>query len=114
MKRIEKLAASALFMAGATTAMIAMNAPADARVSVGIGIGIPGPPVYGPAYYPPGPCYNYDYYYAGYCGYSAYADPVFLGGVWYNGPHYYRTFHGQQQVWFRGGWHGGFRGGHRG
>jgi hypothetical protein len=113
MKRIRKLATGALFVVGATTGIAAMSVPAEARVSVGIGIGIPGP-VYGPAYYPPGPCYNYDYYYPGYCGYPAYADPVFIGGVWYNGPHYYRTFHGQQQVWLGGSWHGDFRGGHGG
>lgn len=114
MKQFGKFLAVTLLAAGSAAGVMGMSAPADARVSVGIGIGIPGPPVYGPAYYPPGPCYNYDYYYSGDCGYPAYADPVFIGGVWYNGPHYYRTFRGQQQVWSRGAWHGDFRGGHRG
>ncbi len=68
---------------------------------------------YGPGYYPPGPCAYYNYYYSGYCGYPMYNDPVWIGGVWYNGPHY-RWWGGQPYVWAHGGWHGDFRGGHAG
>jgi hypothetical protein len=108
MKAMKKVAIGALIACGVT---VATAASVDARVSIGIGIGIPGVGVYGPGYYPPGPCYNYHYAYNGYCGYPAYADPVFIGGVWYNGSHNYRTWHGQQQVWLQGNWHSGYRGG---
>jgi hypothetical protein len=38
---------------------------------------------------------------------------VWVGGGWYNGPHYYRNWGGRNYVWFHGGWHG-YRGGWRG
>ena len=120
MNRIGKAAIGAVMMAGAATAAtLAATEAAQAGVHVGIGIGIPGPgPVYegyyGPGYYPPGPCAYYNYYYSGYCGYPMYSDPVWIGGVWYNGPHYYRWWGGQPYVWAHGGWHGDFRGGHAG
>lgn len=123
MKQFAKMALGALAIAGAAT--VAMSAPASAGVHIGIGIGIPGPgygpgpaPVYegyyGPGYYPPGPCAGYNYYYSGYCGYPVYSDPVWIGGAWYNGPHYYRWWGGRPYVWAHGGWHGDYRGGHGG
>jgi len=123
MKTIAKAALGAVMLAGAAT--VATTVPASAGVHIGIGIGIPGPygppppaPVYegyyGPGYYPPGPCAGYNYYYSGYCGYPVYADPVWIGGVWYRGPHYYRWYGGRPYVWAHGGWHGDYRGGHGG
>jgi hypothetical protein len=117
MKLFSKAALGAFAIAG--TATMALTTPAAAGVHIGIGIGIPGPaPVYegyyGPGYYPPGPCAGYNYYYSGYCGYPVYSDPVFIGGVWYNGPHYYRWWGGRPYVWAHGGWHGDYRGGHGG
>src|ERR1700753_492646 len=77
MKKIAKIAVSALALAGvaaATTA--AMTAPAEARVAIGIGIG--GPGYYGGYYGPPAPCY-YGGYYG--CGYG----PAYYG-YGYGGP----------------------------
>jgi hypothetical protein len=107
MKRITQLAVGALMLAGTA---VGFTAPADAHVSIGIGVGVP---IY-PGYYPPGPCYSYNYYYDGYCGYDTYYDPVFIDGDWYSGRHYYRRWHGEPEVWFRGRWHSDFRGGWRG
>lgn len=108
MKNIAKLALGAALLAGtALTATIATTAPAAARVSIGIGIGAP---IY-PGYYPPGPCYDYDYYYNGDCGYPVYYDPVYIGGYWYSGPHYYRYYNGRPWVWNRGHWYASYRGG---
>ena len=124
MKRIAKIALAAAAMAGAAT--LATTGAANAGVHIGIGIGIPGPGYgpgygpgvyegyYGPGYYPPGPCYSYNYYYSGYCGYPMYDGPVWLNGVWYRGPHYYRYWGGRPYVWFHGGWHGGYHGGWHG
>jgi hypothetical protein len=91
MKKFAKIALGALMLAGAATAMTA--APADARVSVGIGIGVPG--YYGgPAYYPRYSCDPYSRFYDPYyCG--AYARP------YYYGPDFYLNYHT--------GWGGGFR-----
>ena len=109
MKKITQLALGAMLLAGTA---VGFSVPADARSHVSIGIGI-GAPFY-PGYYPPGPCYHYDYDYDGYCGYDAYDDPVFIGGTWYSGRHYYRHYRGHPEVWYRGGWHSDFRGGWRG
>lgn len=114
MTRIKKFVAGALAAAGiAGGATLATTAPAEARVVVGVGIGVPGF-YYGPGYYPPGPCYAYDYYYSGYCGYPTYAGAVFIGGRWVYGPHYYRWWGGRPWFWYRGGWHywHGWRGAH--
>ncbi len=107
MKHLAKAALGAVMMVGAavgTTA--ATTAPASAGVSVGVGIGLPGP-VVAPAPYPS--CYNYDYWAPG-CAYPAYSGPVWIGGAWYNGPHYYRYWGGHPYVWWHGGWRG-YRGG---
>jgi hypothetical protein len=98
MKHLGKLALGAMMMAG--TAIIAV--PARAGVSVGIGIGLPVPAA--------PPC-AYDPYY---CGYYSYSSPVFVGGTWWYGPHYYRWWGGRSWVWWHGGWHSGFGGGWRG
>ena len=111
MKLIGKLAIGAV-MAGA--AALATTAPADARVTVGIGIGGPGYyGYYGPAYYH-NPCwrpYPYRPYYcdAGYYpGYYGYGGPVIglgFGGGWGHG-----GWHGGHGGWSHGG--GAHGGGH--
>ncbi len=114
MTRTKKFLAGALAAAGIVGgATLATTAPAEAGVSVGIGVGVPGY-YYGPGYYPPGACYGYDYYYSGYCGYPTYTGAVFLGGRWVYGPHYYRWWGGRPWFWYRGGWHNwaGWRGAH--
>jgi hypothetical protein len=112
MKRFGKILTGALLAGSAVAATVATTAPADARVAIGIGIGVPG--YYGPAYYPPGPCYDYDYYYDGYCGYPTYSGAVFIGGRWVNGRHFYRWWGGAPWFWWHGHWHNwhGWRGAH--
>ena len=101
MKTIMKAALGvALFGAAAF-----VTAPAEARghVSVGIGIGVPGPVYADPCYGPdPDP---------GYCGYPVYAEPVFYEGVWYDHPRY-RVIGGRRAFFVHGGWHGGHAGHH--
>ena len=110
MKKITKYALGALMLAGTA---VGLTQPASAGVSVGIGIGIPGPAYYGPAY----AC---DPYYDSYdpygCG-AYYSGPVFIDGVWFNGPLRWRFWGGRREFWTHGGWHvgsgwreGGFHG----
>lgn len=101
MKHFGKLALGAVMMAGTA---IATTPPANAGVTVGIGVGVPAPVYAAP------PCA----YGPGYCGYYSYNYPVFVGGAWVYGPHYYRWWGGHPWVWWHGGWHTGFRGGWRG
>jgi hypothetical protein len=63
-------------------------APANAGVSVGIGVDVPSPCYAAPplAYGPAN------------CGYYAYNYPVFVGGAWVYGPHYYRWWGGHPWV----------------
>ena len=104
MTRLGKIAAGALLMAGtavATTA--ALTTPADARVVVGVGIGVPG--YYGY------PCCGYPYY-GGYPGYyGGYYGGPYVGVGWGGG----WGWRGRGWGW-RGrpgwGWHGGWHGGH--
>jgi hypothetical protein len=107
MKLFTKAALGALMLAGAT----AMTAtPADAHVSVGIGFGFPGY-YYGPPY----PYYRYcdprSYWYDPYrCDYyddDYYYGPVFIDGVWINGPVRWRSFGGRREFFWHGGWHEG-------
>ena len=87
MKKIAKIGLSALALAGiaaATTA--AVTTPAEARVAVGIGIGVPG--YYGGYYGPP----------YGYC------DPYY--GCPYYGPAYYGGYYGPSLYFGGGGWGG--------
>ncbi len=101
MKNFAKVAFGALLLAGAATA--AASTPAEAGVSVGIGI---GGPVYG-GYYAPPVRYNY-------CDrYSRYYDPYRCDG--YYAPAYYGygpAYYGPTFAFgFGGGYHGGFHGG---
>jgi hypothetical protein len=111
MKNLKKLVLGALMLTGAA---VGASQPAAAGVSVGIGVGIPGPAYYGPAY----AC---DPYYSDYdeygCG-AYYTGPVFIDGAWFNGPLRWRWWGGGRQFWWHGGWRvgtgwhvGGFHGG---
>jgi len=103
MKTMAKVAIGALMACG-----VAVAAPADAGVRIGVGIGLP----VGPAYYGPPPCYAYGNPY--YCGYPAYYGPGYVGGYW--GGHGYRGgrggYSGGRGGWGRGSVHAG-RGGFR-
>src|SRR5580704_4917619 len=91
-------------LGAAAIGAIAASAPAQAGVHVSVGVGIPLPGVW---YGPPGPCAGYNYTYGApwdNCGYDYYADPVYIGGVWYHGPFYSRYWHGRQWFWWHGGW----------
>jgi len=93
MKPFGKIAAGALAIAAAGGAVVAAATPAEARVVIGVGFGVP---VY-PAYYPP-PCYGY------YCGYPAYYGP-YVGGYWggyWVGGRYVRH-------WYPRRWRAGYR-----
>jgi uncharacterized membrane protein YgcG len=80
MKKFAKLALGAAVLAGAA-AMAAT--PADARVSVGFGIGVPAPVYYGAPYYNY-TCDPYSRFYDPYrCGYYA---PSYGYGYGYGGP----------------------------
>jgi hypothetical protein len=96
MNGLKKLALGAALTALTVGGVMATTtAPADARVFVGVGIGVPWVyPAY-PAYYPP--CYGYYCGYPGYYGYPAYYGG---GGGW--------AWFGGRWVW-RGGFRGGFR-----
>ena len=122
MKLFAKAALGALMLAGATALTAA---PAEARVSVGIGLGFGGgyygPPAYAycdrySRWYDPYRCDRYDDYYDYYDG------PVFIDGIWWNGPFRSRYYGGQRQFYWHNHWrggsgfhHDGFRrwGGHR-
>jgi hypothetical protein len=96
MKHLGNLALGALMLAGPALTTL----PANAAVVVGVGVGVPLAP----------PC---AYAYAR-CGYYAYNYPIYIGGAWVYGPHYYRWWGGHPWVWWHGGWHTGFGGGWRG
>lgn len=114
MTRFGKLALGAVLMAGtAIGATAAVTTPADARVVVGVGIGVPG---YYPGYSPYYGYYGYPAYY-GYPGYygGPYVGVGWGGYGWRGGCCWGGRGYGWRGGW--GGWHGGWggRGGfHRG
>jgi hypothetical protein len=91
-------------------AMLAGAQPAAAGVSVGVGIGVPGPAFYGEYRIRSGPCSHprFAYYHPFRCGYPRWTRPVFIDGVWVREPTYYRIYGGRRYFW----WHGGWREGH--
>jgi hypothetical protein len=111
MKFHTKMALGAILLGAA---MASVMPPADAGVSVSIGVG-PRPAVW---YGPPGPCGHFRYRYGApwrNCGFPVSHAPIFVDGRWYHGPFYYREFHGRRWYWIRGDWrrdewHGGWRG----
>ena len=110
MKKFAKVALGALMLAGAATAVAAT--PADARVSIGIGLGAP---VYAAPYpyYASYSCDPYSRWYdpyrcdrgSYYPSYYGYGPSVVIGGH-FGGSFRGGDFHG-------GGFRGGARGGHR-
>lgn len=92
MKNFSKFALGAAMLAGATAIVAA--SPAEARVTVGIGIGVPG--YYGPAYVPRYSCDPYSRFY----------DPYYCGrfyGPGYYAPSYYApSFSFGYSNWGRG------------
>ena len=105
MKNFVKVALGAVMLAGAVSAVAAT--PAEARVTVGIGIG--GPGYYG-GYYAPryNSCDRYSRYYDPYrC--DGYYEPAFYGPAYYGygGPSFAFSYGGG----YRGGFHGGGNGG---
>jgi hypothetical protein len=82
------------------------TAPVSAGVSVGIGIGVPGPAFYGTYRIRTGPCGNprFAFNHPVRCGYPRYSEPVFIDGVWVNEPLYYRVYGGQRYFWRGGRW----------
>jgi len=118
MRQLRNVAVGAV----AVVAAVVACAPAQARVSVGIGLGgypdyyygSPGRAVCDPysRWYDP---YRCDAYYADY-----YYGPVFIDGVWINGPLRWRDLDGRREFFWHGswregrGWRGGdFRRNHR-
>ncbi|MEI9994524.1 MAG: hypothetical protein WDM91_08015 [Rhizomicrobium sp.] len=104
MKLFTKAALGALMLAGAAAFTAA---PAEARVTVGIGLGDgyygPRVPAYCDPYsrwYDPYRCDDYD-------NYDAYDGPVFIDGIWLNGGFRSRWYGGHRQFYYHGGWHGG-------
>ncbi|HXJ03412.1 MAG TPA: hypothetical protein VNH44_19485 [Micropepsaceae bacterium] len=118
----------AMFAALALTASsIAISAPANAQVSAYVGIG--GDPGYG-GYYDSDPYadpyadpyygapydsgyadpYACDYYDPpwgyppDYCAYQIWQQPIYVGGLWYSGPIYYRSYGGERLFWLNGRW----------
>jgi hypothetical protein len=121
MKRFGKLAlGAALMAASAMGATVATTVPASAaHVSVGIGIGVPGPRYVRPGY----PCgdANYAYHHPGNCGGAAYYGPDYYGyydtgfygpgyyepavnGFWFTDSFGHRRYHGGR--FHGGGFHG--------
>ena len=39
------------------------------------------------------------------CNYQVWYDPIYVGGIWYDGPIYWRNFGGERSFWLNGGWH---------
>jgi hypothetical protein len=92
---------------------VAATTPAEARVSIGIGLGYPGDYYGPPYYYGPGRAvcdpysrwydpYRCDGYYADY-----YEGPVFIDGVWVDEPLRWRVYNGRREFFWHGGWRAG-------
>lgn len=99
MKTTAKALLGALLLAGASFTS------ASAQIDVGISFGSDVP-------YGFDPCDYYDYYNEpppwglpdDYCDYPVYFEPVYFDGYWYQGPIYYRWYHGKRKYWLHGGW----------
>lgn len=116
MNTIAKLTLGGLMLAGAAAAT---TAPADAGVSVGVNLGVPGIAV---GYGYGNPCYRPYAYRPGWCGgYPVYGAPLYINGGWYAGPAYYRYYGGARYFWIHDRWiadrddfHRGYDGWYRG
>lgn len=87
----------------------ALTGPASAGVSIGVGIGVPGPAFYGTYRIRTGRCQSprFAFNHPGFCGYPRFSEPVFIDGMWVNQPLYYRTYGGVRYFWYQGGWRAG-------
>jgi hypothetical protein len=132
MRRLTKAALTAIALAGAAAAMSA-PANAQGMYYGADPYGAPPPPPayadpyaapayaptapydpytygYGAPAYDPYACSAYDYYNPpwgyppDYCNYQVWTQPVYVGGLWYGGPIYYRDFGGDRMFWLNGGW----------
>jgi hypothetical protein len=100
MSRSAKAALGVLMLAGVS---LAATGPASAYAGISFGF---GGSVFGD------PCDYYDYYDQpppwglppDYCDYPVFFEPVFVDGMWYRGPIYYRWNHGRRIFWLHGGW----------
>src|SRR6185369_16882960 len=106
---IKGVVAAAMLAGG----LFAVSEPAQARIGVSVGIGVP---VYGPRYNPY--CDRYSRWFDPYRCDAAYYDddydgPVFIDGFWFDGHHRHRRHHGHHQFWFHNNWHDGHMGHHR-
>lgn len=92
--------------ASALSATIATTSPAAARVSFGIGLGVPGPVYYGRPYYSD-PCASprFRYYHPGYCYYPGYYDSGYYEPGWVDGIWITDSFGNRH--WQSGHWRGG-------
>lgn len=130
MKTVTKAAIAALVLTGSA---VAISVPANAQVSAYVGVGgDPGfgayyesdpyadpyyagpydadPYAYDSGYADPYACDYYDYYEPpwgyppDYCNYQVWTQPVYVSGLWYGGPIYYRSYGGVNWFWLNGGW----------
>jgi hypothetical protein len=116
MRRLRQLAIG-LAALGSTAlgGSLIATTPAAAGVSVGIGIGVPGPAFFGTYRIRTGACRvpRFAFNHPARCGYPRFSEPVFVDGTWVNEPLYYRTYGGSRYFWYRGRWvagHGGWDG----
>jgi hypothetical protein len=110
MNSIRNLAIGVAILGGtALGGTFAVTAPAIAGVSVGIGVGVPGPAFYGTYRIRTGRCEfpRFAFNHPGLCGYPRFSEPVFINGMWVNEPLYYRTYGGVRYFWYQGGWRAG-------
>jgi len=99
MKAFWKWTMSAALLVGGA---MATASPASAGLGFSISIGVPG-------------AVGFDYSSGGYCdrwgcpdgfwNYPVWYGPVFVDGVWYQGPVYWRDWGGRRWYWVHGGWH---------
>ena len=119
MKTFTKAMIAALALTGS---VMAISAPAKAQVSGYVGVGDPnydgyysadpsaepyGAQPYDYAYADPYACDYYDPpwgYPPDYCAYQVWEEPIYVAGLWYSGPIYYRSFGGERLFWLNGGW----------
>jgi hypothetical protein len=77
------------------------TAPASAGTSVSVSIGAVGVAVGDDCddYYEPPWGYPSDY-----CNYDVYEEPIYVDGIWYQGPIYWRMDNGIRVFWINGHW----------
>lgn len=97
MTRFAKIALGGLMAGGIA---LAAATPAAARVSVGIGFGVPG--YYAP-YYDPCDSPRFRYWHPYRCGTPVYYERPYYD-EWYGGPSFY-LYSGGGHHWHHGGWH---------